>query len=328
MALFDPAALLPAAAAAPLAEAAFASSVPGPASGAPPAKADVSAAGEEGFVARTPLAAEEAPEGGEDAPTPAHLQLKARLELGGDGNEEQCGACGMGGTLMCCENCPVVFHAECHGYKNLDEAPDDWECFACAGKLVMPAKLKPLKLKAGDEVRVAYSAESFYYYKARVDEVRGPKERGGMPRLLIHYPAWGHTHDEELDANDIRIWRGSIDKKVWAQRRNSGAGCCTPLACTHSIDPVALKALNIKLRHPQKLRPHEPAPKTPLKPAVPPAAKTATARATPPERAAPAKRSGAAAGDGGARRSPSKKPRAKKIIIDGVTILAYSAPPI
>ena len=48
---------------------------------------------------------------------------------------------------MCCENCPVVFHAECHGYKNLDEAPDDWECFACAGKLVMPAKLKPLKLR-------------------------------------------------------------------------------------------------------------------------------------------------------------------------------------
>lgn len=33
-----------------------------------------------------------------------------------DGNEEVCGACMMGGELMCCENCPAAFHFLCAGY--------------------------------------------------------------------------------------------------------------------------------------------------------------------------------------------------------------------
>jgi hypothetical protein len=33
-----------------------------------------------------------------------------------DGNEEVCGACMMGGELMCCENCPAAFHFGCAGY--------------------------------------------------------------------------------------------------------------------------------------------------------------------------------------------------------------------
>ena len=33
-----------------------------------------------------------------------------------DGNEEQCGACGLPGSLLCCESCPAAYHAECAGY--------------------------------------------------------------------------------------------------------------------------------------------------------------------------------------------------------------------
>ena len=33
-----------------------------------------------------------------------------------DGNEEQCGACGLPGSLLCCEACPAAYHAGCAGY--------------------------------------------------------------------------------------------------------------------------------------------------------------------------------------------------------------------
>ena len=33
-----------------------------------------------------------------------------------DGNEEQCGGCGLPGSLLCCESCPAAYHAECAGY--------------------------------------------------------------------------------------------------------------------------------------------------------------------------------------------------------------------
>lgn len=37
-------------------------------------------------------------------------------ELPEDGNEEFCGACRRGGTLLCCELCPAAFHFTCAGY--------------------------------------------------------------------------------------------------------------------------------------------------------------------------------------------------------------------
>ncbi len=40
-----------------------------------------------------------------------------------DRNEEQCGACGKGGDLICCERCPAAFHAPCAGYREPPPTP-------------------------------------------------------------------------------------------------------------------------------------------------------------------------------------------------------------
>jgi hypothetical protein len=50
-----------------------------------------------------------------------------------DHNETECGACGAGGELLCCEGCPAAFHAPCAGYASAADVPDaPWLCWFCA----------------------------------------------------------------------------------------------------------------------------------------------------------------------------------------------------
>jgi hypothetical protein len=50
-----------------------------------------------------------------------------------DHNETICGACGLGGELLCCEGCPAAFHAPCAGYSSTSDVPDAaWLCWFCA----------------------------------------------------------------------------------------------------------------------------------------------------------------------------------------------------
>ncbi len=51
------------------------------------------------------------------AAEPAADAVVAAVEQSEDfANEEQCGACGRGGQLICCERCPAAYHAVCAGY--------------------------------------------------------------------------------------------------------------------------------------------------------------------------------------------------------------------
>ena len=36
-----------------------------------------------------------------------------------DGNADVCGVCDNGGKLICCDDCPAAFHAECLGYERV-----------------------------------------------------------------------------------------------------------------------------------------------------------------------------------------------------------------
>ena len=51
-----------------------------------------------------------------------------------DENDDECGMCGVGGDLVCCEGCPKAFHPKCVELdpKNLPEG--DWYCRECVAK--------------------------------------------------------------------------------------------------------------------------------------------------------------------------------------------------
>ena len=51
-----------------------------------------------------------------------------------DENDDECGMCGVGGDLVCCEGCPKAFHPKCVDLdpKNLPEG--DWYCQECVAK--------------------------------------------------------------------------------------------------------------------------------------------------------------------------------------------------
>lgn len=47
-----------------------------------------------------------------------------------DGNADVCGICFIGGKLICCDDCPAAFHAECLGYER--QCPrGKWKCYFC-----------------------------------------------------------------------------------------------------------------------------------------------------------------------------------------------------
>ncbi|GER30300.1 acyl-CoA N-acyltransferase [Striga asiatica] len=65
------------------------------------------------------------------------LELKHRMEMrrtngvatSGETNDDVCSICGYGGRLVLCDKCPLSFHTECLGLK---EVPDgDWFCPSC-----------------------------------------------------------------------------------------------------------------------------------------------------------------------------------------------------
>lgn len=76
--------------------------------------------------------------GGPAAPDEAAADDDAAAAVGEDGNFEACSHCGLGGTLICCEGCPQVYHPECLG--DFAPPPDDdgdWYCPQCAKALGM-----------------------------------------------------------------------------------------------------------------------------------------------------------------------------------------------
>ena len=67
------------------------------------------------------------------------------LEPGDDGNVAYCVICGGTGTLVCCDGCPMAYHALCLGEKAPPEDDDgEWLCPSCAElRPASPSRLLP-----------------------------------------------------------------------------------------------------------------------------------------------------------------------------------------
>ena len=57
------------------------------------------------------------------------LQSEGGGDAEEDGSDDFCFVCKGGGTLLCCDTCPKVYHSACLG---LAEEPDDGACPASA----------------------------------------------------------------------------------------------------------------------------------------------------------------------------------------------------
>uniref|UniRef100_A0A131YC61 Bromodomain adjacent to zinc finger domain protein 1A n=1 Tax=Rhipicephalus appendiculatus TaxID=34631 RepID=A0A131YC61_RHIAP len=52
-------------------------------------------------------------------------------ESSSDGNEDSCDACGKGGTLICCDSCPLAYHLECTRPPLRRLPRGNWNCHKC-----------------------------------------------------------------------------------------------------------------------------------------------------------------------------------------------------
>ena len=158
-----------------------------------------------------------------------------RFSLRDDMNLSECWACECScesltnAPLICCETCVLAFHAECHGYRNASEAPDDWKCFFChaptntpsVGKLMLPEKrsLSPLDLHVGDAVRVNVSdgvpEGNDGNMRYRLGKVASRTDRSSDAKRFFHIRYDDDGATETLAALDPRIWRGTLEKGAW-----------------------------------------------------------------------------------------------------------------
>ena len=57
-------------------------------------------------------------------------------------NDETCAVCGVGGTLICCDNCPLSYHLAC-AQPPLKKVPKrKWLCQICSGEDSKAGKIK------------------------------------------------------------------------------------------------------------------------------------------------------------------------------------------
>ncbi|WZN64040.1 zf-4CXXC_R1 domain-containing protein [Chloropicon roscoffensis] len=78
------------------------------------------------------------------------------IQVAVDENDDECGMCGVGGDLVCCEGCPKAFHPKCVDLdpKNLPEG--DWYCRECVAKTgkVEPAESQEEETETEEDAAV------------------------------------------------------------------------------------------------------------------------------------------------------------------------------
>jgi hypothetical protein len=126
-----------------------------------------------------------------------------------DSHEDDCGVCGTGGNLICCDACPLAFHGGCIGYHSLDIIGDDdsWYCWMCSKmkKKNFRYDTTPVKFSIGDTVYVSLSDECIEYVPTTLENVLS-----GGNKLRFKISTTGDTLFARVSSK--RIWRGDVNK--------------------------------------------------------------------------------------------------------------------
>ncbi|KAF2321699.1 hypothetical protein GH714_001605 [Hevea brasiliensis] len=67
-----------------------------------------------------------------------------------DGNSDECGLCGMYGTLLCCDSCPSAYHSRCIGVVKMHIPEGPWHCPECTINKLGPTVVMGTSLRGAE----------------------------------------------------------------------------------------------------------------------------------------------------------------------------------
>ncbi|KAH6926715.1 hypothetical protein HPB50_021234 [Hyalomma asiaticum] len=99
-------------------------------------------------------------------------------ESSSDGNDDSCDACGKGGTLICCDSCPLAYHLECTRPPLRRLPRGTWNCHKCtAAKQRSSDRPSSLRGKGTRTRSQSAAAESKRYIERRQQKENSKKQQ-------------------------------------------------------------------------------------------------------------------------------------------------------
>ncbi|KAK9665994.1 hypothetical protein RND81_14G151900 [Saponaria officinalis] len=83
------------------------------------------------------------------------------VDVGEDGNGDECRLCGMEGMLICCDGCPSAYHSRCIGVNKLSIPDGEWFCPECTIGRIGPPINKGTLLRGAEVFGVDPYAQLF-----------------------------------------------------------------------------------------------------------------------------------------------------------------------
>ncbi|CAN8008968.1 unnamed protein product [Ixodes pacificus] len=106
-----------------------------------------------------------------------------------DDNEDVCATCGKGGTLLCCDSCPLAFHTECTDPPLRRVPRGSWNCSRCAKAKRRPAASLCIHAGKGSRTRsqsAAAVSKRYMERKAISDGKKRPApQRHSLPTVAL-----------------------------------------------------------------------------------------------------------------------------------------------
>jgi PHD-finger/WSTF, HB1, Itc1p, MBD9 motif 1 len=69
-------------------------------------------------------------------------EASGSLDVGQDGNSDDCRICGMDGMLICCDGCPWAYHSRCIGLNKASLPQGQWFCHECTINKLGPSSAR------------------------------------------------------------------------------------------------------------------------------------------------------------------------------------------
>ncbi|UYV74703.1 BAZ1A [Cordylochernes scorpioides] len=117
-----------------------------------------------------------------------------------DSNDDVCDKCHKGGTLMCCDNCPLAFHLECTDLRRIPRGT--WHCPKCISKAQ--------KRRASTQPA---AAEKVPAKKAKIEETSSSKRRSAATDVDFNYVSCDEMIEALFKHQDSWPFRRAVTKR-------------------------------------------------------------------------------------------------------------------